>query len=77
MDGFGDKLRDRELYLDRIGARLPDLEGCTSVDLRHALRADVRSGIREPGMLISADDDRYYDDEECSQEPISFGVAEG
>jgi hypothetical protein len=27
-------------------------------------------------MLISTDDDAYYDDEECSQEPISFGLAD-
>ncbi len=24
--------------------------------------------------MISSDDDGYYDDEECSQEPISFGL---
>lgn len=65
------------MYTDRVIARLPDLEGCAATDLRRALRADVRAGIRDPGMLISADDDAYYDDEECSQEPISFGLTDG
>lgn len=73
---FGDKLRDRGLYLDRVIARLPDLEGCSASDLRRALRADLRAGIEDPGMLLSADDDAYYDDEECSQEPISFGLTD-
>lgn len=40
------------------------------------MRADLRAGIEDPGMLISADDDAYYDDEECSQEPISFGLTD-
>ncbi|GFG65511.1 hypothetical protein MKUB_30010 [Mycobacterium kubicae] len=38
------------------------------------MRADVRAGIENSGLLISADDDAYYDDEECSQEPVSFGL---
>lgn len=73
---FGDRLRERGLYLDRVIARLPDLEGCTATDLRRALRADFRAGIGDPGMLISTDDDAYYDVEECSQEPISFGLTD-
>jgi hypothetical protein len=73
---FGEKLRGRGFYADRIFGRLPDLEGCSATDLRRALRADLGHGIDNPGMLLSADDVAYYDDEECSLEPIEFGLHE-
>ncbi|WP_131812745.1 ATP-binding protein [Mycolicibacterium peregrinum] len=71
---FGDKFRDHSLYRDRIIARLPDLEGCMATDLQRALREEVRAGVVDPGVLLSADDDRYYDDEECSPYPLSFAL---
>lgn len=71
---FGSRFRDHSLYLDRIIARLPDLDGCTATDLQRALRGDVQAGVSDPRVLISADDDGYYDDEECSQEPLSFAL---
>lgn len=73
---FGSRFRDHSLYLDRIIARLPDLDGCTATDLQRALRGDVQAGVSDPRVLISADDDGYYDDEECSLEPMSFGLRE-
>lgn len=71
---FGEKLRERQFYKDRIFGRIPDFEGCSASDLRRALRADRRRGVDSPGMLVSADDDAYRDDEECSLEPIEFGL---
>ncbi|WP_241473584.1 ATP-binding protein [Mycolicibacterium neoaurum] len=73
---FGTKFRDHSLYGNCVIARLPDLEGCTATDLQRALRSDVRAGVNNPEVLISADDDGYFDDEECSPEPLSFGLIE-
>jgi hypothetical protein len=71
---FGQKLRERQFYTNRIFGRTPDFEGCSATELRRALRADRRHGIDDPGMLVSTDDDAYYDDEECSLEPIEFAL---
>lgn len=73
---FGRTLRTNPVYTNQFVARVSDLDGCRATDLQRVMRAESNSGCTNLELVLSRDEERYFDDEECSLEPISFCLTE-